>query len=311
MKDDIPKRKAKMKQKRLVSIIGALVVIISAIVLTTGCPQANDGKSQTTAEGIDTYEGVSSGEVSGLWTIKVDKVGIITGEFKQNGKHFPISGNIKNDGTFTASTNIRAATGVITISGTIDKKSGKIFGTVEKDSKKSTLYGYKQTENSESVNKDLFSVWELKSFSTEIEGESFEIKYPMKGPIHKDYPNIIIKASVYFLFMEKNELYHALEISGVPDPSPIPNLSNGLFKAKINYSSSGKQIVILSDVNGFKMNIVGEFNITGNNLIIEGLAKINFEGEEDLLKLKYSFEKVSNPTVDEIRNALDVPVIQP
>ena len=300
-----------MKQRKVVSMIGALVVIISAVAFITGCPQANDGKSQTTVEGIDSYEGVSSGEISGLWTIKVDKTGIITGEFKQNGKHFPISGNVKNDGTFTASTNIRAVTGVITISGTIDKESGKIFGTVEKDSKKSTLYGYKQTENVETVDKKLFSVWELKSTRIEIEGETFEIKNPMKGPIHKDYPNTIITMSGYFLFMENNELYHAVEVRGVPEPSPVPNLSNGLFKAKINYSSSGKQIVILSDVNGFKMNIVGEFNISGKNLIIEGLAKINFEGEEELLKLKYSFEKVSKPTVDEIRNALDVPVIQP
>ena len=34
-----------MKQKKVVSLIGALVVIISAVVLITGCPQGNGGKS--------------------------------------------------------------------------------------------------------------------------------------------------------------------------------------------------------------------------------------------------------------------------
>ena len=33
-----------MKQKRIVSMIGALVVIIGAVVLITGCPQPNSNK---------------------------------------------------------------------------------------------------------------------------------------------------------------------------------------------------------------------------------------------------------------------------
>ena len=298
-----------MKQKKLVSMIEALFLISGAVAFITGCQLAHVEKTQTTAEYIGSYEGVSSGEVSGLWTVKVDNAGIITGEFKQNEKNFPISGSIKNDGKFTASANIRAANGGITISGTIDKKSGKIFGTIEKDAKKSLLCGYKQTENIGTVDKNLFSVWELKSTKIEIEGKPVEIKYPMKASIDKDHPNTIMMVSAYFLFMEKNELYSAVEIRGVPEPSPVPNLSNGLFKAKINYSTSGKQIAVVSNVNEIKMNIVGEFNITENNLIIEGLAKINFEGKEDLLKLKYSFEKVSKPTVDEIKNASEVSVI--
>ena len=136
-----------------------------------------------------------------------------------------------------------------------------------------------------------------------------EIKYPMKASIDKDHPNTIMMVSAYFLFMEKNELYSAVEIRGVPEPSPVPNLSNGLFKAKINYSTSGKQLAVISNANGIKANIVGEFNITGNNLIIDGLAKINFKGEEILSKLKYTFEKVSKPTVDEIKNASEVSAI--
>lgn len=37
-----------MKQKKLVSMIGALVLIISAVALITGCPQANNKKDNTT-----------------------------------------------------------------------------------------------------------------------------------------------------------------------------------------------------------------------------------------------------------------------
>ena len=36
-----------MKQRKVVSMIGALVVIISAVVLITGCPQANSNKGNT------------------------------------------------------------------------------------------------------------------------------------------------------------------------------------------------------------------------------------------------------------------------
>ena len=306
-----------MKQKRIVSMIGALVLIIGAVVLISGCQQANDGKknnelgkTELAVEYIGLYEGISSGEVLGLWTIKADETGLITGEFKQNEKHFPISGNVKNDGKFTASANIRAASSVITISGTIDKKSGKVFGTVEKDSKKSLLCGYKQSENIGTVNDNLFSVWKLKSIRT-IGKDPIEIEYPMEIPIDENDSSKIVKIWVYFLFMEKNELYHAVEISGIPNPSPIPNLSNGLFKTKINYSSLGKQIAVVSDVNGNKMSIVGEFTINGNNLIIDGLMKLSYSGEEETMKSKWTFEKVLSPSVDAIKNASDVPVIQP
>lgn len=36
-----------MKQKRLVSVIGALTLIISVVVLATGCPQANNNKDNS------------------------------------------------------------------------------------------------------------------------------------------------------------------------------------------------------------------------------------------------------------------------
>ena len=46
MKKGIAKGRLKMmKQKRLVSMIGALVVILGAVVFITGCQQANGGKS--------------------------------------------------------------------------------------------------------------------------------------------------------------------------------------------------------------------------------------------------------------------------
>ena len=37
-----------MKQKRLVSMIGALIIMISVVVLITGCPQPNNKKDNTT-----------------------------------------------------------------------------------------------------------------------------------------------------------------------------------------------------------------------------------------------------------------------
>ncbi|MGP1594754.1 MAG: hypothetical protein ACTTH8_05875 [Treponema sp.] len=301
-----------MTQRKVVSVIGTLVLIMSAACIT-GCQLVNDEKSQikTTSEYIGSYEGVSSGEVSGLWTVKIDKTGIITGEFKQSEKTFPISGNVKNDGTFTASANIRAAIGVITISGTIDKKSGKILGTIENDSKKSALCGYKQTESVEAVDKNLFSVWKLQSLKIKIEEETVQTEYPTDIPIDENDSSKTAKMDSYFLFLENNELYQAAEISGVPNPSPAPNVSNGLFKAKQHYTSAGKQIALFSDGNGFKMNMVGAFNITENNLIIEGIAKINIAGEEILAELQYTFEKVSSPTVNDIKNALDIPVIKP
>ena len=39
-------RKVEMKQRKVVSMIGALILIISAVVLITGCPQANGNKDK-------------------------------------------------------------------------------------------------------------------------------------------------------------------------------------------------------------------------------------------------------------------------
>ena len=43
MKKHIAKRKVNMKHKKIVSIIGTLILIISAVALITGCPQPNGG----------------------------------------------------------------------------------------------------------------------------------------------------------------------------------------------------------------------------------------------------------------------------
>ena len=48
-----------MKQKRIVSMIGALVVILSAVALITGCPQANGNKDKK--ENITTNNGGNTG----------------------------------------------------------------------------------------------------------------------------------------------------------------------------------------------------------------------------------------------------------
>ena len=46
-----------MKQRKVVSMIGALVVIISAVVLITGCQQANSGKSNENSKGLEYIRG--------------------------------------------------------------------------------------------------------------------------------------------------------------------------------------------------------------------------------------------------------------
>ena len=51
MKKHIAKRKVNMKHKKIVSIIGTLILIISAVALVTGCPQPNGG---TTTKGTIT-----------------------------------------------------------------------------------------------------------------------------------------------------------------------------------------------------------------------------------------------------------------
>ena len=54
-----------MKQKRIVSMIGALVVILSAVALITGCPQANGNKNKkentTTNNGGNISQGLEGG----------------------------------------------------------------------------------------------------------------------------------------------------------------------------------------------------------------------------------------------------------
>ena len=288
--------------------IGALVLITSALVLTTSCVTTNggsSGKAEIAAEYVGSYEGISSGEVSVLWKIKADEAGFISGKFKQEGKIFLITGNIKKNGKFTAYTKVNDATYDITISGTVDKKSGTIFGTCKQGSKKGVLLGYKKAENAEAVDDKLFSVWELKS--VRVEKESFEIKYPLETAIDESDSSKVMKSSAYFLFLENNELYNAVEISGVPNPSPVPNLSNGLFKSKQNYISAGEQIAICQDL----MTMVGSFSITESKLIIDGMMKIDFDDKEKPMKSKWTFEKVSKPTVDEIKKAPKPPVIQP
>ena len=46
MKKDIARRKVEMKQRKVVSMIGALILIIGAVALITGCPQANGNKDK-------------------------------------------------------------------------------------------------------------------------------------------------------------------------------------------------------------------------------------------------------------------------
>ena len=76
-----------MKQKRLVSMIGALVVIISAVVLITGCPQANNAKDDTGFEVKPT--GKADPALKGTRWESTANVSI---EFTENGNIANISG---------------------------------------------------------------------------------------------------------------------------------------------------------------------------------------------------------------------------
>ena len=57
-----------MKQRKVVSLIGALVLIISAVAFITGCPQANSNKGNIGGENSQkTLDGLVASEGSGYY----------------------------------------------------------------------------------------------------------------------------------------------------------------------------------------------------------------------------------------------------
>ncbi|QOW62256.1 hypothetical protein [Treponema pedis] len=88
VKKDIARRKVEMKQKRLVSMIGALVLIISAVFMITGCPDQPIEKVEYSKENfvlkfknesgqkcyieIKGYSRYPGGIIGGDWTSSFD-----------------------------------------------------------------------------------------------------------------------------------------------------------------------------------------------------------------------------------------------
>ncbi|QEJ94291.1 hypothetical protein [Treponema phagedenis] len=94
-----------MKQKRLVSMIGALVLIISAVVLITGCPQPNgskDKKENTTTKNGGNTVGVQFPDDlrNTSWSHKTEIGGMVTTsiilEFGTNTLKYTANGIVAN-----------------------------------------------------------------------------------------------------------------------------------------------------------------------------------------------------------------------
>ena len=138
-----------MKQRRIVSMICALVVIISAVVLITGCSQANNGKSDKTeipAEYIGLYEGTFSGDISGTWKMSSDKFGSLAGNFNDSSTNYPASGKLESNGNLSGEMDVTAYNVKIAFTGTVDKSTGKVNGTWENTTinKKGSFTGSKK-----------------------------------------------------------------------------------------------------------------------------------------------------------------------
>ena len=90
-----------MKQKKIVSMIGALVLIISAVVLITGCSQPNSNKGNTgNNSGNISNNGGNTGNNSGNTGNNSGNTGNNGGSTGNN------SGNTGNNGENTGSTEI-------------------------------------------------------------------------------------------------------------------------------------------------------------------------------------------------------------
>lgn len=119
-----------MKQKKLVSMVGTLVLIISAIVLITGCSQPNSNNGGNTV-GVNNklagiaYVGTYGGEgenYSGVgdWEFTVSGSGSFTGWFQiLSDTKSECSGSVKADGNFTGSGKTKLAGLPFTITGKI------------------------------------------------------------------------------------------------------------------------------------------------------------------------------------------------
>ena len=120
-----------MKQKKLFSLVGALVLMAGAVFIMASCKQDADSSSNTKteipSEYVASYEGTFAGDISGTWKMTSDKFGKITGNFNDGSTDYPASGRLESDGKLSGEMN---ASGVkIGFTGTVDKTTGKVDGT--------------------------------------------------------------------------------------------------------------------------------------------------------------------------------------
>ena len=99
-----------MKQKRLVSVIGALVLIISAVVLVTACSQANNnnGKKENTSTNNGGNRGGSTGGNTGNGGSSTTTQGSAVYEYteeEESGVTYRYTITFNTDGTYMQRTN--------------------------------------------------------------------------------------------------------------------------------------------------------------------------------------------------------------
>ena len=121
--------RVKMKQKRSVSIVVALVLIIGAAMVVSGCSGVNNKLAGIAYAGTYGGEGENHSGV-GYWEFTVSASGNFTGWFEiLSSAKSECSGSIKADGSFTGSGKTKLAGTPFTITGKIasdNKVTGKI-----------------------------------------------------------------------------------------------------------------------------------------------------------------------------------------
>jgi len=120
--------RVKMKQKRSVSIVVALVLIIGAAMVMSGCSGVNNKLAGIAYAG--TYGGKGKNSGVGYWEFTVGASGNFTGWFEiLSSAKSECSGSIKADGSFTGSGKTKLTGTPFTITGKIasdNKVTGKI-----------------------------------------------------------------------------------------------------------------------------------------------------------------------------------------
>ena len=149
-----------MKQKRRVSMIGALVVILGAVVFITGCPQANNnnGKKENTATNNGGNSGGSTGGNTGNGgsSTTTQRSAVYEYTKEESGVTYRYTITFNTDGTFMQRTN-EAGGGVeaVVAQGIYAgdaSKDGTISMTVKKVHNGTALVDYTGQNATQSVN---------------------------------------------------------------------------------------------------------------------------------------------------------------